>query len=84
MFDFAQWLQNEIKTVAVIILIINVLLHLIFANAVARDGMLLKRKQKSPYLVSGLTWAFATLVGGVFVAGLYWFMHYSKMSKLFD
>jgi len=63
------------------ILLVNVVLHIIFAGAVAKDaGALHKRGQKT-LLVSGHTWAFAALVGGVVTAAIYWFMHHSTFTR---
>lgn len=62
-------------------MLINGILHLIFASAVARDSGNLSRLGQRPVLVSGATWAFATLIGGVFVAALYWILHYSTLTR---
>lgn len=60
---------------------INVVLHIIFAGAVAKDaGELIKTGQKT-MLVSGVTWAFATLIGGVITAVMYWLIHHSKFTR---
>lgn len=80
MIDLAQGLQNEITSLGWMVIIINLILHIIFANAVARDAAILKRQQKQTQIVSGLTWACATLVGGVLVAALYWLLHYSTLA----
>lgn len=73
----------QIETFQYLLLIINVILHVLFAGAVARDaGSLLKLGQK-PALVSAATWAFATLLGGVITAAIYWFIHHSTLTKPF-
>lgn len=71
-------LMNSIET---LLMVLTVLLHLIFASAVAKDAGELDKTGIKPALVSGLVWAFATLVGGVFIAALYWFIHHSKLTR---
>jgi hypothetical protein len=65
-----------------IILLVNVLVHILFASAVARDAGKLNKIGMPIFLVSGVTWAFATLLGGVWVAAVYWFMHRSSFTKV--
>lgn len=79
--ELARQFANQIETFFYLIMIINGLLHLVFASAVARDTGNLSRLGQRPVLVSGATWAFATLIGGVFVAALYWILHYSTLTR---
>lgn len=79
----AEWMQNytsQIQTFLYLLMVINGILHLIFAGAVANDAGNLYRIGQKPVLVSAATWAFATLLGGVFVAAIYWFIHHSNLT----
>lgn len=73
--------DNFLSSIQTLLMCLTVLLHLIFASAVAKDSGELDQTGIKPALVSGLTWAFATLVGGVLVAALYWFIHHSKLTR---
>ena len=73
--------NDQLATLSQFVLIINALLHVIFSGAVAKDAGRLHKVGHTTCLVSGLSWAFATLVGGVFVAGLYWFIHHSSLTR---
>ena len=79
--SLANQYTTQIESIYALIIGINALLHLIFAGAVAKDaGQIYKMGQK-PALVSGSTWAFATLVGGVLTATIYWFIHHSTLTR---
>lgn len=81
LMDLLRAYSTQIATLQLLLLVLTAILHIIFAGAVARDsGELIKSGQK-PVLVTGITWAFATLVGGVFVAAVYWFIHHSKITR---
>lgn len=79
--ELAQQFSTQIQTFVYLIAVINGILHLVFAGAVARDAGNLNRLGQKPVLVSGATWAFATLIGGVITATIYWFIHHSTLTR---
>lgn len=79
--ELAQQYTHQIQTFYYLLLLINALLHLIFAGAVAKDAGLLYKLGQRPALVSAPTWAFATLIGGVITATIYWFIHHSTLTR---
>ncbi len=79
--ELAQQYGNQIKTFYYLLLLINAILHVIFAGAVARDAGSLYKLGQRPALVSAGTWAFATLIGGVITATIYWFIHHSTLTR---
>ena len=79
--DFGQLGSNSINSIMWTILAMRVILHFLFAAAVAKDAGRLVKEGRTTWLVSGITWAFATLLGGVFVAAIYWFIHYSNIFR---
>lgn len=81
MLELAQRFAMQIQTFLYIIAIINGILHLIFAGAVAHDAGNINRMGQKPVLVSAATWAFATLIGGVFTATIYWLLHHSTLTR---
>ncbi|QBR83695.1 hypothetical protein E3983_04595 [Legionella israelensis] len=79
--EFTQQYGNQIQNFMILLMLVNAILHVIFAGGIARDaGNLYKIGQKTA-LVSAPTWAFATLIGGVVVAAIYWFIHHSTLTR---
>jgi hypothetical protein len=74
-------LHTEIQSIHALLIVMNAALHVLFAGAVARDAGALAKQHRKTHLVGGTTWAFATLVGGVFVAALYWAIHHTQWLK---
>ena len=81
LLDFAKSYSDQIASLQLLLLLINVLIHVIFAGAVAKDSGKLTATGQRPILVSGISWAFATVIGGVFIAAVYWLIHHSKLTR---
>ncbi len=79
--ELAQQYSTQIQTFNYLLLLINAILHVIFAGAVARDAGSIYKLGQRPALVSAATWAFATLIGGVITAAIYWFIHHSTLTR---
>ncbi len=78
-------LLNQFSTMvqhgSIIIFMLNILLHICFAGGVARDINRLAKLGGMPQLFSAWVWVLAALIGGVFVAVIYWFMHHSTLVR---
>ena len=55
------------------------LVHIVFAIGVFKDAEKLVANNRETQFVPSFVWSMATLVGGVFVAGIYWAMHHSSL-----
>ena len=66
-----------VGVIAIGAFVIPAVVHLGFAIAVFRDAT----GSKKPIFVGGIIWFLATLIGGVFVAGIYWVMHHSRLNQ---
>ncbi|QIF02625.1 hypothetical protein [Roseimicrobium sp. ORNL1] len=63
-----------------VVFLVTVVVHVCFALAVWVDaGLMEQHQRRSTFLVGGGLWALATLLGGVFVAGIYWAIHHSTL-----
>ena len=58
------------------------IVNIVFAIGVFADATrMLNDAGRNTELVPGPMWAFATLIGGVFVAAVYWLIHHSTLSN---
>ena len=78
----ASQTQGSMNSIAFVLMVVNALVHLLFAGAIAKDTGRLYRLGIQPVLVSGHVWAFATLLGGVTTALFYWLMHHSSLARV--
>jgi len=66
----------------IVFFIFTALVHIAFSAAIYQDG-----KHQTHYEPTGTVfvkpyiWAIAVLFGGILVAGLYWLIHHSNLSK---
>lgn len=56
--------------------ILMAIVHLAFAAAVAKDSGRVLQTRGSTILVGPVMWSFATIIGGVWVAAVYWLLHH--------
>jgi len=56
--------------------ILMAVVHLAFAAAVAKEAGRLLQSRGSTILVGPVMWSFATIIGGVWVAAIFWLMHH--------
>ena len=79
--ELVKQFSSQIQTFYYLMMIITGMLHLIFAGAVARDAGTMNRMGQKTVLVSASSWAFATLIGGVMTATIYWILHHSTLTR---
>ncbi len=73
--------SQSITNIQLLILLLNVLLHIIFAAGTAHDINQLHRVGITPRFIPAFAWVLATLIGGIFVLALYWLMHHSTLAR---
>ncbi len=81
MDQFLNQFSTMVQHGSIIIFMLNILLHICFAGGVARDINNLTKLGVMPELFSAWVWVLAALIGGIFVAVIYWFMHHSTLVR---
>lgn len=69
-----------VGAIAICASVIALIVHIAFAIALFRDATNLPTHRK-PIFVGAIIWFLATLIGGVFVAAIYWVMHHSRLNQ---
>ncbi|HOW96165.1 MAG TPA: hypothetical protein P5567_08435 [Kiritimatiellia bacterium] len=59
--------------------ILFAVVHVSLALAIVSDGKRLGARGSGTFLVGPWIWGMATLMGGVYAAGIYWIIHYSRL-----
>jgi hypothetical protein len=57
------------------------IVHVGFALNVLKDGDHIREQGSEPLLAGSALWCLATLLGGVFVAAIYWLVNHSTLSR---
>ena len=78
--EFMAPLSTLISNVSVLVFVLTVVLHIIFASGVARDIHHLDKRHLAPQIIPGYAWVLATLLGGVLTLALYWLIHHSTLA----
>ncbi|MDF2691479.1 MAG: hypothetical protein K0S29_1334 [Gammaproteobacteria bacterium] len=81
MFDYFGLLGQSISSIHAIMFLLTILLHIIFANGVAKDVGILNKRGLSTLIVPGYAWVLATLIGGILTLAVYWLIHHSNIAK---
>ncbi len=63
-----------------LVLLVPLLINVCFTIGVIIAIRRHREQGRPPWFVSTEIWALATLVGGVFVAAIYWLIHHSALS----
>lgn len=81
MHNIIHHFLQQLSNTELLILMVNAVLHILFAGAVAKDAGDMQKRGINTIMVSGVTWSFATLIGGVTTATIYWILHHSQLTK---
>jgi hypothetical protein len=60
---------------------VTIMIHIAFTIAVQRDAAALNRKGTGTIYVSPIVWSLSVLIGGVFLAAIYWIIHHSELRR---
>ena len=77
---FTQY-SPTFQSIQILLLLLNAVLHIIFAGGVAHDIGALNRNHIPTRFVGGYAWILATLLGGILVLVAYWLIHHSALAK---
>lgn len=88
MYDFGEPISGDpfieqnifIGLIPLILALIAFIIHIAFAVAVFKDSTSRRDAGRNVWFVHPIFWAGATLVGSVFVAAVYWLVHYSTLA----
>ena len=78
-------LPSELGPIAIIVVgafwFITIIIHIAFTVAVHRDAAALNRKGTGTLYVGPVVWCLSVLLGGVFLAAIYWVIHHSDLRR---
>lgn len=78
--DFTNLPPFAIVFWTTVVVVLSVIVHIVFGFGVYLDVLGLRKEGRRIFFVTPSIWFFATLIGGVFVAGVYWVLHHSRLN----
>jgi hypothetical protein len=79
--DFNSHFFSSMSVWAMLPILATIIVHLAFSAAIFNDSSKLHDENHQLAFVGPVIWTLAVLVGGVFVAAIYWLIHHSTLSK---
>ena len=74
--------MNTLGTVAMILMLGNVVVHVALAIAVWSDSNELQRQGQRLAFFGPPLWTMTVIISGIVAAGFYWIIHHSTISRL--
>ena len=79
--DWMEFWAKFLPGISILIVLATAIVHACFGVAVYLDA---KRLPRKPILVPPVVWSLAALLGGLFVAAVYWVIHHSRLNQWID
>lgn len=76
-----EFWAKSVSGISILIVLLTAIVHVCFGVAVYLDAKRLRRK---PILVPPVVWSLAAILGGLFVAAVYWVIHHSRLNPSID
>lgn len=76
-----EFWAKSVSGISILIVLLTAIVHVCFGVAVYLDA---KRLPRKPILVPPVVWSLAAILGGLFVAAVYWVIHHSRLNRWID
>lgn len=76
-----EFWAKSVSGISILIVLLTAIVHVCFGVAVYLDA---KRLPRKPILVPPVVWSLAAILGGLFVAAVYWVIHHSHLNRWID
>ena len=78
---FLGQFSSTMQGIMFLMMILNALLHLVFAAGIAKDVGNMTKRNIIPAILPGYAWVLAGLLGGILAVLAYWFVHHSSLAR---
>lgn len=76
-----EFWAKSVSGISILIVLLTAIVHGCFGVGVYLDA---KRLPRKPILVPPVVWSLAAILGGLFVAAVYWVIHHSRLNPWID